>query len=1495
MQRKSPRVLFSGKSLALVGCLSILGLLASVSLTAAATRERVLLDAGWRFQLTDPPDVITNRVIYTNVAVYLEVTNLMKYVTDEFSGPNSETNLIRVRPDPVATHAGENVSFVTNRNDSDFSTWRAVDLPHDWVVDLPFNSSYSLVPNSGTTDTNYYYPSHGYKAVGDALYTNNNVGWYRHTFTLPAGDAGKAIRLEFDGIYRNALIWLNGRCIGRDVSGYAPISFDVTTNVITGGTNVLVVRVDASRYEGWFYEGAGIYRHVWLAKTDPVHVTQWGTYVATTSLVGSNATITVQTTVTNQSASPVSGTLTSTILDANSNAVTAVTSNLNLTANQGVIVTQTLAVANANLWSLQTPYLYNLVSTVSNATAVADVYQTPFGVRMVRFDATNGVFINGQHVWIQGMCVHQDHAGVGVALPDRLQYFRIERLKQMGVNAYRTSHNQPTPELLDACDRLGMLVLDETRRMGTDPEALGQLERLVRRDRNHPSVFCWSLGNEEWSLQGDSVNGPAVMTAMQNLTHSLDSTRLCTVAANGGYATGDSVPADVVGFNYSLTGGNNSSLTNYHSNFPTRCIIGTETASTVTTRGIYTTDRTACYLAAYDLQDSQVGWGAPAEVWWPYYNSRPWSSGGFAWTGFDYRGEETPFGWPAVSSQFGVIDTCGFPKDNFYYYQANWTLKPVLHILPHWNWSTPGQAVNVWVFGNCDAVELFTNGVSLGLKTLNVQSHVEWNVLYAAGTLQAIGYRNSQPVMTNTVQTTGTPAKIALWPDRSTILADGRDVSVVTVAVLDSSDRVVPIASNLVNFAVSGGAIIGVGNGNPTSHEPDKTNQWQRQVFNGFAQVIVQSTNLSGSITLTATATGLTSTNITITAAASAPAPAVPSGVAAVADVDGLITVSWDVMPGATTYNLKRSTTNGGPYTVIATCLGTPGLRDTAVSNLTTYYYVVSAANANGESADSVQFNATAQFPDVPLAPTGLTAKASDGQVSLYWSASSGATSYNIKSSTISGGSYTILMNVATTNFVATGLTNGTTYFFVVSALNLGGESTNSSEANATPTAIVSGLTATVINSQVKLLWNAYPVVSSYNVKRSLVSGGPYTTIAANLSTTNYTDTGVSSCQTYYYVVTVTNAGIDGLPSKEVNAFLPGALPPQFTSADVNIVSPAGSASFCGGQFVVAGSGADIWGNADAFQFVYVYVPISTNCEIRARVVSISNSDGWAKAGVMIRESLAAGSRNAYAAISYGNNATYQYRTATDGTTASATALTGTAPYWVRLTRTNNLFRAYVSANGTTWTAFGSIPTIAMAGTGAYVGLAVTAHNSALLNSSVFDTVTASFLTNVPPVISWVVPTNNSTFIQPKTIALTASATDANGTVTNVAFFNGTNLLGNVTSGIGNQYSLAWNNAALGSYTLSARATDNSGATNNSPATIAIVVQPLTLTLPGTQINGQFSLTFQGQNGQNYVLETSTNLTTGWTPVWTNAPANGVLTFTNVNATDQSRFYRVSQ
>ncbi|MGB7746903.1 MAG: beta-galactosidase GalA [Verrucomicrobiia bacterium] len=1702
------------------------------NITLVQGRDRTLIDPGWRFQLGDPSDVTTN------VTWYPEIADLAKVEPAQLLGTNSETYLQTIRVDPIATQAGQNVSFVqTNYNDSG---WRLLNLPHDWVVELPFDQNAD--------------GSHGFKSAISGSTSTNTIAWYRRTFTIPSGYAGQTLWLDFDGVYRNSLVWLNGHILGRNVSGYASFYYDVTPYANPGGTNVLVVRVDASRFEGWFYEGAGIYRHVWLTDVNPVHVAHWGTYVATT-LSGANATVTVQTTVTNQSSSAtVNGSLTSTILDANSNAVTAVTSNLNLAPGQGLVVTQTLTVANAHLWSLQTPYLYNLASTVSNATAVADVYTTTFGARTVSFDSTNGFTLNGQRVEIFGVCNHQDAAGVGIAVPDRLLYYRLERMKQMGVNGYRTSHNMPAAELLDDCDRLGILVLDENRRLGTNAEPLNELTRLLLRDRNHPSILAWSLGNEEYYIQASQI-AEDLYTPMQNLAHSLDSTRLCTIPINGSYGNPSfAMVEDVVGFNYDIT-----DMAALQQSTPTDKFLGTEVASTLSTRGIYTNNSSADYCSSYDLE---LNSDQLAETWFPFFHARPWSSGGFIWTGFDYRGEPTPYWWPDINSHFGVMDTCGFSKDNYFYYQANWTVKPVLHIFPHWNWAgSEGQPISVWVYGNCDMVELFLNGISQGQQALLVTNHVAWNVPYAAGTLLAVGYRNGQAVVTNSVQTTGTPAAVALIPDRNTILADGCDVSVVKVAVLDAQGLVVPMATNEIYFSISGGAILGVGNGNPTSLEADKASS-QRAVFNGLAEVIVQSTNQTGSIILTATATGLTSTNITITEAATLPAPAAPVSVVAIATNQQNV-ISWDVVPGALTYNVKRSTTSGGPYSVIATNIATIGFIDTNVVNLMTYYYVVTAVNANGESVNSIEVSGTPHLPPVPTVPTGVTATRSDTQVTLSWVGASGAASYNVKRGTTSG-TYTTITNLTGTSLVVTGLVNGTMYYFVVSALNPTGESGNSTEVSVTPMAFVAGLTPSVVSSQVQLLWYAHAGATSYNVKRSLVSGGPYTTIATGLTTTNFTDTTVSTCQTYYYVVTMMIGGVESVPSPEISVTVPGVLPSPFTSADVGTVGIAGSATYCGGQFTLIGSGADIWNTADEFQFVYVYVPFSTNCDIRARVVSVQVTSGNAKAGVMIRETLAANSRHALVDMEPGST---EFITRTNtGAYANSVGAGGSPPYWVRLTRTNNTFTAYNSADGNTWNQFGT-QVISNMAVGAYIGLIVCSHTDSALNTSVLDNVSlnygssntnnllinpgfelpgtgkiktgfatvpgwansgttysdtgvqpgghsgswegygqssddgayqivgnyqiqtgdqftltwwsqgewngtnssyagtnssdpkqtvtllraaatntayastvqlalqtngmpggvwtpytltytaiapdagkyigVSFVTsknsgktsgtwagyddfsltvvsippaptglsasagngqvilnwnsvanasgyyikrslvsggsyttiytnqtsttftntglangttyyyvvsafnqagasanstevsakptNMPPVISWVVPTNNSTFIQPKTITLTASATDADGTVTNVAFFNGTNLLGNVTSSVGNQYSLTWNNATVGSYTLSARATDNSGATNISPATINLVVQPLTLTLPGTQASGQFRLTFQGQNGQNYVLQTSTNLTAAWTPVWTSAPVNGMLSFTNLNATDRSRFYRVGQ
>ena len=1022
------------KKLSRLGVTAVFVFAAILSLEAQTARQRQLIDTGWRFQLGDPADVLTNPA-ETNVAYYPEISDLPKLETGQVSGTGSETYMETLRVNPVATHLGENVSFVqTNFDDS---AWRLLNLPHDWVVELPFNSS----ADGG----------HGYKPVGNSSFGINNVGWYRRTFTLPAGDAGQTLWLEFDGVYRNCLVWLNGHILGRNVSGYSSFYFDISKYANPGGTNVLVVRVDASRFEGWFYEGAGIYRHVWLVNTSPLHVAHWGTYV-TSAVTGSNATVTVQTQVNNDNTnSPATCDLNSTILDPDGNAVATTTANsLTIAAGTNLVVTQTLQVTNARLWSLSSPNLYQLVSTVMQSGTTNDTYETPFGIRTIQFDPNLGLFLNGQSVKIQGTCNHQDSAGVGTALPDRLQYYRVERLKEMGCNVYRTAHGPPSPELLDACDQLGMLVLDENRRIGTNAEPLSELQRLILRDRNHPSVFCWSMANEEVYLERDNTTGASIMQAMVNLVHQLDPSRKCTAAMDSfssGTADGFSTAVDVQGFNY-MNHGNEDS---FHSSNPTMPCFGTEEASTVFTRGIYA--NTSTYVSAYDvnLVNSIT---ATAEAWWQYYTARPWVSGACDWTGFDYRGEPTPFGWPNISSEFGALDTCGFPKDVYYYYQANWTGKNVLHIFPHWNWAgKEGQAINIWCFSDCDAVELFLNGASQGMKPVGIQSHLEWNVPYTAGTLTAIGYRNGRAAITNTIVTTGAPAGILLQPDRSTILADGRDVSVVNVAVVDAQGNIVPTASNTINFTLTGGAIIGVGNGDPASLAADKPTSPTsavRSVFNGWAQVIVQSTNQAGTITLTAGATGLPSTNVTITAALSLPPPSAPVDLQAAAG-NGQIWLNWDNVPGATGYNVKRSTTSGGSYTTVAGAASSSFFTDTGLTNGTTYYYVVSAVNKNGEGTNSVESSATPLPLPVPTSPTSPKAvPLSSTQISLSWSASAAAASYLVKRSTTNGGPYTVIGTATNSTFVDAGLTSTTTYYYVVSATNSAGVSADSAQASAT-------------------------------------------------------------------------------------------------------------------------------------------------------------------------------------------------------------------------------------------------------------------------------------------------------------------------------------------------------------------------------------------------------------------------------------------------------------
>ena len=686
------------------------------------------------------------------------------------------------------------------------ASWRTVNLPHDWAVELPFDQS----ANAG----------HGFKPVGPG-FARNNVAWYRRTFELPQTDAGKRFWLEFDGVFRDAEVFVNGWHVGHHESGYSGFRYDITDLVVPGGKNVVAVKVDASRFEGWFYEGAGIYRHVWLVETAPLAIAPDGIFVYSrfkNNVPEGRAEIHAQTRLLNAQTHAARANVKCELIAPDGKSVAKFAETETVKGGSCKEVKLDAKVSNPVLWSPESPKLYTLFTTIESDGQVIDRQETLFGIRTVAFDVEKGFLLNGKPYLLKGTCNHQDHAGVGAALPDALQDFRVAKLKEMGINAYRTSHNPPTPELLDACDRLGMLVMDENRLLGSDEENLRRWTGQIQRDRNHPGVAIWSIANEEFRAQG-TPTGKRVAETMQNLVHQLDPTRPVTYAAPvGNEFQGINSIIEVRGWNYHI-GTNNMDA--YHAAHPAQPNVGTEQASTVSTRGIYANDKTRGYVSAYDT--NAPDWANRAESWWSFFAPRPWLSGGFIWTGFDYRGEPTPYGWPCINSHFGVMDTCGFPKDNFYYYQSWWTDQPVLHLLPHWNW--PGREdtdIEVRALSNCEEVELFLNGRSLGRQVMPRNSHLTWMVKYEPGTLSAKGYNDGKVVAETRVETTGDPAAVQLTPVRSAIHADGEDVSVFTVSVADARGRIVPVATNLIHFELSGpGKIIGVGNGDPSCHEPD--------------------------------------------------------------------------------------------------------------------------------------------------------------------------------------------------------------------------------------------------------------------------------------------------------------------------------------------------------------------------------------------------------------------------------------------------------------------------------------------------------------------------------------------------------------------------------------------------------------------------------------------------------------------------------------------------
>jgi beta-galactosidase len=755
-------------------------------------------------------------------------------------------------------HLGDVATAVAPEFDDEL--WRTVDVPHDYVIEGRFSQINPRVyPGMNTA----WYSQHAFLPVQPAV--------YRKVLDIPAWAAGRRVWLEFDGVCSNSRYWLNGMEVGRQYSAYSRSRFDVTSAMKAGAGNVLVVQVDP-RYDGWWYEGGGIYRHVRMVILDPVHIAADGVFVMPeVSDAGdgesADAAVTVNTGLANEGACDVSATVLSEILDGAGRVLAADSSAVALRTGAGEGMVQKMPLPGAALWSPEHPVLYQLRSTIFVSGKIVDQVTTNFGVRQIRFDAQRGFFLNGKRVQIRGVNMHQDHAGVGVAVPDRLFTWRLERLKEMGCNAIRMSHNPVEPFLLDECDRLGFLVIAENRHFGDtyedqtsrDIPAIENtdLKALVLRDRNHPSIILWSLCNEQW-IQGTPEAG-ARAAAMRQCVRELDPSRPVTAAMNGGFdsAGGMAGSLDVIGVNY-----HPEVYDSVHALFPNAPIVASEIASEQSTRGVY--DLTHWeqywgnpekgYLAAYSISAGSPG--QVVEEAWPPVVSREFIAGGFVWTAFDYKGEPRPFDWPVINSHYGFMDICGFPKDSYYYYQAWWTLEPVLHLFPHWNWQgREGQEIPVWVQTNCEKVELFLNGVSLGVQTVQPLHHLEWKVKYAPGTLVAKGVYKGREIVAAR-ETTGAPAAVRLGVDRSDLVADGADMAVVRVEIVDAQGRVVPVADNSVSFTIRGpGRLIGVGNGDPSSHEPDKGSS--RSVFNGLAQALVQTLPQAGTIEVQAESSGL--------------------------------------------------------------------------------------------------------------------------------------------------------------------------------------------------------------------------------------------------------------------------------------------------------------------------------------------------------------------------------------------------------------------------------------------------------------------------------------------------------------------------------------------------------------------------------------------------------------------------------------------------------------
>jgi beta-galactosidase len=752
--------------------------------------------------------------------------------------------------------------------------WRKLNLPHDWSIELPFDST-SPTGNGG-----------------GAL--RGGIGWYKKTFSLPESINGKKVFIDFDGVYMNSAVYINNKLLGIRPNGYISFRYDVTPYLKFGNVkNILLVKVNNDKQpNSRWYSGSGIYRNVWVTVCDPVHIAQWGTYVTTQEVTKEKATVKLQTSVANESNVSKNFTLINSVYNAGGKIVKETKSLKTIAANSVLNIDEQFQMIHPQLWSVENPYLYKIVSKIIFNGKLSDEYTTPLGLRSFHFDAQNGFSLNGKSMKIRGVCEHHDLGCLGTALNITALRRQLRMLKEMGVNAIRTSHNPPAPEFLELSDKMGFIIMDETFDMWKkeknpydyhlywDEWHKKDLEDQILRDRNHPSVFIWSVGNEIPQQRGSNsdTSGKAILRELYSIVKKLDNRPVVTandfVDSKNQLLQTDAY--DIIGYNYHHRNWDSAQLM-----WGNKPFIATESTSALQTRGSYDMLSDSIRRWPYSWENAfkegnadltcsaydncSAPWGSTHEESLKIMEKRPHVSGMFIWTGFDYIGEPTPYPWPARSSYFGIIDLAGFPKDAFYLYQSIWTNKPVLHLFPHWNWQL-GQTIDMWAYyNNADEVELFINGKSQGIKKKTGDDlHVMWRVLYEPGTVKVVSRKKGKIVLTKEIKTAGDPYKIILSIDTNELVANSDGLAFVIAKIVDKDGNFVPYANNSISFSVDGGAsFVATDNGHQTDLSSFQSTQ--KKAWNGLCLAVIKAGNKKGNGIIKATSEGLQSSTVVVT------------------------------------------------------------------------------------------------------------------------------------------------------------------------------------------------------------------------------------------------------------------------------------------------------------------------------------------------------------------------------------------------------------------------------------------------------------------------------------------------------------------------------------------------------------------------------------------------------------------------------------------------------